>query len=231
MRIFFHTLLWDLKMQARQQIITVAAVISLLYIGVFESLPSDKFDRVLVMFIFNDPAMLGFLFTGAIVLFEKNDRSLQALVVTPIKNWQYLCSKAVSLTLIALGCSLAMVWAGHGWQFNYLHFLSALLLTSILMVFLGFAVVSRVNNFNQYIIQSVIYFLPIGLPLLNLFEVTDTYWFYLLPTQASITLFQAAFEPISMPEILFSYAYLLLWTVFAYRLAVRAFDKNIKEKS
>lgn len=227
MKILFKMILWDLKIQARNNILTVALIIAAIYTAVFYILGLHGSDKILIALIFSDPTFMGFIFTGVLVLFEKSSNTLQALVVTPVKIWQYFFSKAISLTLLALIICLAMVFAGHGFRFNYFYFIAATFLSSILFIFLGFVGVAKVKTFNQYIIVIPLFFAPLNLPFLNFFGVTDSLWFYLLPTQASFILFRGAFEIITWGEALYAFVYLSfsIWT--AYFFSKRLFLKHI----
>ena len=149
MRTLFTTIWWDLKLQARNNIITIAVIIAALYTGIFYLLNLKGFDDILIALILTDPAFMGFIFIGVIILFEKSANTLEALVVTPIKTWQYIFSKAISLTLIALIICFAMMFAGHGFKLNYIYFTTAATLTSILFVLIGFIGVVKVKSFNQ----------------------------------------------------------------------------------
>ena len=68
------TVLWDLRLQVKYQILTVAVIVTALYISIFKLLVRGEFDELLVLLIFTDPAMLGFIFIGALVLFEKSSK-------------------------------------------------------------------------------------------------------------------------------------------------------------
>lgn len=227
MKTLFKLIYWDLKIQARNGIITVALVIAVIYTGLFLLFGLKHNDKVLIAILFSDPTFMGFIFTGVLVLFEKNANTLQALVVTPVKIWQYLFSKVISLTLIALIICFAMVFAGHGFRLNYFYFIVATFLSSALFIFLGFIGVAKVKTFNQYIIVIPLFFLPLILPYLNFFEITNTYWFYVLPTQASFILFQAAFERMSAAEMIYAIVYLGFTIAITYYFSKKLFIKHI----
>jgi fluoroquinolone transport system permease protein len=227
MKTLIRTILWDLKLQARNNILTVALIIAVIYTGLFLGFNLKGHNDILVAIIFTDPTFMGFLFTGVLVLFEKSANTLQALVITPIKIWQYLFSKAISLTLIALIICFAMVFAGFGFDFNYFYFIAATFLSSIFFIFLGFIGVSRVKTFNQYIIVLPFFLAPLSLPYLNFFGVTHTYWFYLLPTQASFILFKGAFEKITVSESIYAFVYLGVSVMVAFYFSRRLFLKHI----
>jgi len=74
MKRLLATVLWDLRLQVKYQILTVAVIVTILYVAIFKLLVKDEFDELLVLLIFTDPAMLGFIFIGALVLFEKSSK-------------------------------------------------------------------------------------------------------------------------------------------------------------
>jgi fluoroquinolone transport system permease protein len=227
MKTLLRLTLWDLKIQARNGILTVAVVIAAIYIGIFFLLGLHGNDKILVAIIFSDPTFMGFIFIGVLVLFEKSSNTLQALVVTPVKIWQYFFSKAISLSLIALFICFAMVFAGHGFDFNYPGFLAATFLSSVLFIFIGFIGVAKVKTFNQYIIVIPLFIAPLSLPYLNYFGVTDACWFYILPTQGSFILFKSAFESVSTAEIIYAISYLSISIGISYLISKRLFIKHI----
>ena len=221
------TVLWDLRLQVKYQILTVAAIVTALYIALFKLLVREEFDELLILLIFTDPAMLGFIFIGALVLFEKSSNTLDALVVTPLRMQEYLISKAISLSIIATVCALLMAIAGHGINFNYLPFIYSVLMTSAIVTLLGFYGASRINSFNQYFILIPIFLTPLALPLLNLFGITDSLFLYALPTQATLNLLRASFHPIPAGDMLYSLTFLPLFLVLSYFLAAHAFKRHI----
>ena len=227
MKILFKTIIWDLKLQVRNNILTVAIIIAAIYVGIFLLLNLKGNDDILIVLIFTDPVMLGFLFMGVLFLFERGSNTLEALVVTPVKIWHYLFSKAISLTLIALIICFAIVFAGHGFSINYINFFLASFLTSILFIFLGFIGVLQIHTFNQYILIIPLFFAPFSLPMLNFFEVTNTYLLYIFPTQASLLLFTASFENIPVFDTIYSVTYLTIWIFVAYFFAHKQFIKKI----
>jgi fluoroquinolone transport system permease protein len=171
--------------------------------------------------------MIGFVFIGALVLFEKESGTLDALIVTPLRKGEYLISKALSLGLIATLCSLVMVIAGHGWNIKYFPFIYGIAFTSSIFTLIGFIGVSRVRSMNQFIIIIPMFLVPFVLPLLNFFNLTHSWLLYLIPTQAFLDLLWASMHPVPPVRILFALIYLPIWLGLTYFLALRAFDRNI----
>ena len=227
MKTLFRLIFWDLKLQIRNGILTVAIFIAVFYTAFFLLLGLRGKDDILIALIFSDPTFLGFIFTGVLILFEKSANTLQALVVTPVKIWQYLFSKAISLTLITSIICFAMVFASHGFRFNYFWFIIATFLSSVLFIFLGFIGVAKVKTFNQYIIVIPLFIAPLSLPYLYFFGVSKSWLFYILPTQGALILFRGAFEKIALGDAIYAVVYLILSIWIAYRISKQLFLKHI----
>lgn len=227
MKMLFRTVGWDLILLWRYQIVTVALVITTAYTLIFKLLAKDGFDKVLIVIIFSDPVMIGFIFIGVMVLFEKGSGTIDALVVTPLRKTEYLFSKMISLGLIATVCSLVMAIAGHGWQMNYFLFIYGVFFTSSIFTLVGFIGVSWVKSMNQFIIIIPIFLIPFILPLLRFFNLTSSKILYLIPTQSFLDLLWASFFTVPAGHIIFAMLYLPIWLGLAYYFALRAFDRNI----
>ena len=217
--------LWELILQTRQNIITVITVITLIYSLIFtflEQLPT----KLVILLISTDPTMLGFLFIGVLILFEKGSKTIEAVVLTPIKKSEYLFAKIISLTGIALIASLIMAFASQK-EFNVFVLALAVLLSSAQFLLIGFLGVVRVKTINQYLFVFPFLISPLMLPLLNFFEFTDSLFLYIFPFQACLLLFEAAFEPILMWQWIYSLLYLSISTTGFYFLALRFYDKYL----
>ena len=124
MKHFFHLVKFDFLLINKNQITVISLIVTAIYVGVFKGLSVlGNIEKLLVLIIFNDPALLGFLFVGVMVLFEKNENTLQALSVTPINISSYILSKSFSLTVVSLFCCYLMVISGYGLYFNFINFI------------------------------------------------------------------------------------------------------------
>jgi fluoroquinolone transport system permease protein len=227
---FISLLKLDLLLITRNRILHIAALITAFYAGILQVLPENNFIAVMITLIFTDPVTLGFMFIGVMVLFEKGGNTLQALSVTPVRSGEYLWSKAITLTLVALVASMLMALAGVGLRFNPGFLIAAVVFSSLLFVFIGFVGVSKIKTFNQYFIIIPLFMIPGFLPFLNFFNITHTWLWYLLPTQASLILFSASFhttENIPGIQILYALLYLPLSCWLAFHWAKSAWGKAI----
>jgi fluoroquinolone transport system permease protein len=183
--------------------------------------------------LFFDPAIIGIMFVGALVLFEKSENVLQALVITPMKVDDYILSKITSLTLLSIISAvifIVLLYIFSGVDFNILYVTSGIILTSVMLILLGFILVSRVNSLNEYLLVMVISFLGLLFPpMLHLSGIYENSIFYLWPTQASFILFTGVFSASNLEiwESIYGIIYQIIWIGILYFFAKRAFYKHI----
>lgn len=224
-----HLLKFDFLLITKNKIIPISLVVTAIYVGVFKALAAmGNIEKFLVLVIFNDPALLGFLFVGVMVLFEKNENTLQALSVTPIKISNYILSKSISLTVISLICCYAMVIGGYGLDFNFLHFTAGTILTTFIFSMLGFVAVAGQSSFNRYILSALGIILFLTLPFLGYFGFVPKTWFILFPTQSAIDLYDLAFSAnVPFSQMLFAYSLCFFWVIVTFIWAKHAITKNV----
>lgn len=228
MRVLIKLIKWDFKLLLKYNIVTIAIVIALLYILLLRSLPFTNLDYISILLVISDPTMFGVLFIGVLVLYEKDNNTLNALIVTPLRPYCYLLSKAISLTIVAVPIALAIGLFGHGADIGYFPFLVSVILSSFIFVFLGFVVVSRSKGFNQFVIKFAVFTIPVSLPFLSLFNLVHSDLFYLVPSQATILLLKQSFNYyVESWKYIYAISYLLVWTYFSYYIAIRAYNLNL----
>ena len=95
-----NMLRWEFILLYRYKIIHISLLSVFLYFLSTQAVQSlQDQTQVHSVLLFFDPAVIGIVFVGALVLFEKSENVLQALIVTPMKTDDYLLSKiAVSYT-------------------------------------------------------------------------------------------------------------------------------------
>lgn len=218
----------DFTLLQRNNIIALSAIVSLLYIGVFQLLSGmEQLDKVLILIIYNDPALLGILFVGVMVLFEKNENTLQALSVTPFKAQNYVLSKSFSMALVALACSLPMVFAGHGFTLNYWVFSLAVILSTMTFAFMGFWIVSYQDTFNKYMLVSVVVLVALMAPFLGLFDILPNVFFWIFPTHATIEMMHSSLQENQSSGVFLYLGIAIFWCVLFYLIAVRTIKKRM----
>lgn len=218
---------YDLCLQFRHGFYYAYLIVCIAYIVIVRVLPPDIRRYALVVTLLTDPSILGFTFLGGIIFLEKGQQTLEGLFITPLRPGEYLWSKAVSLTVLALLSGLLITVASVGLSFNFFWFFLGISLTSLLFVFLGFTLVSFTNTINGYLLSSPIYYILAVLPLLDFFGIYQSPLFYIIPTQSSLTLINGAFSAEPFAELVLSVVFLLGFNFLGYHGARRCFNKYI----
>ena len=232
-----NMLKWEFTLLYRYKIIHISLLSVLLYFLSTQAVQSLQ-DQTLVhsVLLFFDPAVIGIVFVGALVLFEKSENVLQALVITPMKTNDYLLSKIISLTILSIisaSVFMTLMVIFNKSEINVFYLIIGIILTSVMLILLGFILVSRVQNINGYMLGMLIGFLGLTFPpLLDLFGLFENPIFYIWPTQASFILLEGVFNSASLEiwEITYGIVYQLLWIGIFYYFAKKAFYKYIVMK-
>jgi fluoroquinolone transport system permease protein len=224
---------WEFVLLSRYYIIHISILSVILYFLSTQAIPDMNNSKFHTMLLFFDPATIGLLFVGALVLFEKSENILQALVITPMKVDDYLSSKILSLTILSMVSAIIFIILlgifGEV-EFNILYLVLGVVLASIMLILLGFILVSRVSSINEYLLGMAVVFLGMAFPpMLNISGLYENVIFYLWPTHASLTLFKGVFfaSGLELWEIVYGIGYQVFWVGLLYYMAKKAFYKYI----
>lgn len=177
-------------------------------------------EKLIILVIFNDPALIGFLFVGVMYLFEKNENTLSALRVSPVSFHHYIWSKSISLSLISIVCCWAIAYFGYEGIINWPKYLLSIILSTLIFSFIGFIAVAKEKSFNSYILKALGIILFLTLPFLSYFELVNQWFFIIFPTNSLIELFNNAFHPNSSGFII-HLIITLAWLFISYHYAFK----------
>ena len=171
---FRKLLLWDMKFQARYGFYLLYGLLTVFYLMLLFALPLSWKENAAAILIYSDPAALGLFFMGAIILLEKSQRVTAVFAVSPLKVFEYVCSKVLSLSAIALLVAAVLAVAVK------CRFLSSLLLgtflSSIMFTLLGMIIATKITSLNQFILATVPVEMMVFVPaVLHLFCITPAF--------------------------------------------------------
>lgn len=211
----------EITLQWRQGFWLVYFVFTAIYVTVLLSLPETNRMLVSLILILSDTTMLGVIFIGALVLLEKQQAVIQSLFVTPLEPSQYIWSKTISLSLIAISMSILVYLPV--WHFNEytLLLLACIAFTAGTFVLLGLGLAARIDTINQYFGLLMGVSMLLVLPVLPYMLLDQHPLFLFLPYVASLDLMLGALNPLPIWRIMLDICLLLAWGYLAYRYALR----------
>ncbi len=220
----------DVQLQFRNGFYYVSAFVAVATVILLKQLPNFDFSHWWPPLLLENLVINAFYFTAALVLLEKGEGTLEAQVVTPLRPWEYLVSKAATLGLLSLFESLLIVVLVSGVGFNWLWLSLGIVLLIAMYSFYGFFVVARYDSISTFLLPSVLWTMGFSLPLLYYFNLWRSWVMFLHPLQAPLVLMQAAFEPLPAWQIVYGMGYALLWAGIAYYASCRAFHRFVITK-
>jgi fluoroquinolone transport system permease protein len=221
---------WQMLILTRNNIISISFLVTFAYVAIFLGIRDlGNADKLLTLFVLNDPAIIGLFFMGVAFLIERRQQVLSALFVTPVDHHIYIWSRVISLSIVGLICALVMAVAAVGFNFNWLHFSLGVFGISIICCLIGLYLACFTSEFLKLMLGSIpILLLVLNPPLLNYFEVTSFFPFNLMPIAGGIWLLDNAMKEVaSSTEILMGYISMAIWIGITYVLVYRTFMKKI----
>jgi fluoroquinolone transport system permease protein len=225
MRRLLATALLDIRLQLRNGFYYASAFVAVVLIIMLKQLPQIDWARWWPAIILENLVVNAFYFMAGMVLLEKREGTLEVQVITPLRSWEYLVAKVLTLGLLSSLETLAVVVFVSGVAFNWLLLILGVLLLVATYSLYGFWVVARYDSISEFILPSVMWTIGFSLPLLYYFDLWESWLLFLHPLQGPLVLMQAAFEALPAWQIAYGVLYAMLWAGVAYVFGRRAFHQ------
>jgi fluoroquinolone transport system permease protein len=209
---FAASLLCDIRLQLRNGFYAASVFVTVVWAAVFSQLPRFDASGVWAGMVAGNLFITTFYFIGGLVLLERDEGSLAARSVTPLKPSEYLASKVLTLSALAAAentvLTLLLAWLGFlRFGTSLVFLILGIVLLSVILCLAGFAVIVRYRSINEFLMPSMLYVLALGLPLIEYFGLWRSPLFLLHPVQAALVLMRAAWEPLSTGQAVYGLLY------------------------
>ena len=218
----------DLIFQMKQGFLIVYLAVAVLYVIILSQLPDAILKFTVPAVVFSDPSILGLIFIGGILMLEKEQGVSSYLAVTPLRFYEYIASKIVSLGLLSLAISLVVSLASYSAPVNYLIVCVSILLVSAFFTLMGYIIAEKCSSVNQFIMRAVPYIALAVIPCFSLIGFPYSEVFYIIPSVAALKLLMSAYTGINPLLAVSLAAYLAAWVAALAVLAKRAYSKRFQ---
>ena len=221
---------WDVQLQFRNGFYYVSAVTASFFIILLKQLSGVDLGYWWPAIITANLTINAFYFMAGIVLLEKGEGTLEAQIVTPLRPWEILTSKVLTLGLLSLFETLIIIVIVQAAAFNWFLLVTGIVLYIAMLALYGFIVVARYDSISEFLLPSVLWTMGFSLPLLYYFDIWRSWVMFLHPLQAVLILLRSAFASVPVWQIVYGIAYSLLWTGIALAVSLRVFHRFVVTK-
>jgi len=175
------------------------------------------------------------LYVAGLILFERDEGTLDAVMVSPLRTSEYLWSKIITLTALATLESVTMIGGAMllmsrsdevTWPVVPV-LLLGIIAIGVMYTLMGIVLIVRYDKITDFLIPMAALFSVLQLPFLHFWGVIEHPAFLIIPTSAPTMLMQGAYIPLAAWEWLYAMGYtaamIMGLTIWAYR----AFNTHI----
>ncbi|HOV80569.1 MAG TPA: ABC transporter permease [Bacillota bacterium] len=212
----------DIRIQYKYGFYFLYMFFTILYIGLLLAFPEAWREKAAILMIFSDPAAMGLYFMGAIVLFEKSERVLDSIAVSPARTYEYTLSKLFSIGVISVVVGFAIGFFSNAVNITT-HLIMGIFLCSCLFSAVGLVIAVKSISLNGFIISTVPAQLLINIPAVAWLFGWKPGWLLLHPGVSMMELFENG------KHVLPAFMILAFWTLLAAVTANRTVKGMFRE--
>ena len=203
---FASALRLEATIQNRQKFLHAGVFSGLIWLAVLLPMPASLRPVAEPYVLVGDISIIGFFFIGATVFFEKQERTIGAIVSTPLRFWEYLAAKLTVLVLISLFVAVVVATVADGFAYHPVPLVGGVVLGTLVMLVVGFISSLPFASVTDWFLAATIPLAVLSLPVLYLSGVWPNPVLYLVPTQGPLLLLGAAFDQVTLAPWQVGYA-------------------------
>ena len=186
----------ELTLQVRQKFLHAGVFSGLIWLAVLLPMPASLRPAAEPYVLVGDISIIGFFFIGASVFFEKQERTIGAIISTPLRFWEYLAAKLTVLVLISLFVAVVVATVAGGFAYRAVPLVVGVVLGTLVMLVVGFISSLPFASVTDWFLAATIPLAILSLPVLYLSGVWPNPVLYLVPTQGPLLLLATAFDQV-----------------------------------
>jgi fluoroquinolone transport system permease protein len=222
------TLRLDAQLQARNKVYLIIGVAAFAFAFAFDALLTpDQLQFFMPVLIMYGVSMTTVFLVGVLLLIERSQGTLSVVMVSPLRPAEYLASKLITLTVLALVESAIMAVVAYGLGFSFAWFVLAVVMRASMGVAVGVAVGVRFRSITRFLVPAIGLSVAFDLPNIWYFELWPSPLFYLWPSMPPLLLAKAAFVEVEPLQLVYALLYGALVVGAALIWASRSIDRFV----
>jgi len=214
-----HAFLSDVRYQWRYGFYFIYGFLTVFFIIMLRLLPESWRETALVATLLADPALLGLFFIGGLMQLERGEGILDALFSSPLRPWEYIASKALSLGMISTLVSVIVALGSGVSSAKFGVLVPAILFGSMCFTLIGISVSVNLKTMNAFLSVNGLWELILLLPPLLLMFGVSFAPLEIFPGSIVLRLVEASAGVYHMSLLIF--VEMFIWVAIAFWVAQR----------
>ncbi|MBS4022696.1 MAG: ABC transporter permease subunit [Dethiobacter sp.] len=212
----------------KYNLFTANFVVLLLWVGVAWFFEGEEL-KLFVPFIFVlDSTMMTILLVGATLFYEKQEHTMNSIMVSPVTEDEYLLSKVVVnilnslITVVFISAALYFI---KGITYNCLLLVPAVIVVTVVHTMIGILLSYHAKSFSSvlvnYIVYVFIFLLPTVLAMFGIINAKAAKYLIVLPPETANILIGVIVRDVDPLRLGFGYIYLAVLSFLLYRFIIK----------
>lgn len=214
----------DARLQWRNGFYLASMIVAVPAVVLLGMLPDPALTWVLPLVLFENTFINTFFFIAGLVLLERDEGSLSAQAVAPLRNVEYLAAKLLTLTALATVEGVVIVLLTFDGAVHLGWLLVGQVSLALLLTLLGLATISGYRTINEFLMPSVAITILLCLPMFRFLEMLPAPLLALHPLEPSMRALVAAFDADATQTWAYPAVAPLIWLAVTLLLVLRRFQ-------
>ncbi len=224
----FNTIRLDSLLQARNKVYLIIAVAAFaLAFALSAVFTPEQLHFFMPLVVLGSVSLTTVFLVGVLLLLERGEGTLDVVLVSPLRPSEYLASKLITLTVLALieSAIIAVIAYGIGFSIGWL--VIAVAMRASMGIAVGVAIGVRYRSITHFLLPAILASVSFDLPLIWYLNLSESPLFYLWPSMPPLLLAKAAFMEVDTLQLVYAFAYGLVAVAAAMFWASRAIERYV----
>jgi len=226
----------DVKVQVRNNLYTVGIGVGVLTAFLLSQLvTADQLGGVIPTLMLLVIGGSTLLYVAGMILFEKDEGTINAAFISPLRPSEYLTSKIITLTLLAtiesivmVGGSMLFLSIGQEVTVPNIPFLLVGIVTiGVMYTLIGIIMIVRYDSITDFLIPLTLVAIVMQLAFLYFLGLIETPLLLVIPVSGPTMIMTAAYRDLSAVEWIYAIGYTSVLLIGLSVWAYRAFETHI----
>ncbi|MGI5853742.1 MAG: hypothetical protein ACOX8I_05410 [Bacillota bacterium] len=203
-------------------------VVMLIWTALVWFINIGQLEQFVPVILLADSTMMTILLVGATLFYEKQEHTMNSIMVSPVTEDEYLLAKIIVNVLNSLITVIfisAVLYFFKDVTYNYLLIALAAIIVTTVHTLIGIFLSYHAKNFTSVLINLMVYSIVCLFPTIfasfGLIKAEVAKFLIVLPPEAAGILFSAGFRETELWKQIFGYAYLIVLAFVLYRFVVK----------